>query len=205
MPFHVYIWIDYGKKMILIAFLISDRSSKQTFTAHIKTCDISSEFIWKRLHQEKEQMVSVLCSSTLYMTHVQAPRWLGYVTSTPLSLASHGATYNNFTSTFDINPLILYFRLAKIKEWVDNNDSGAVIIPLSGALEYKVTQITKISVEFHSPLSQCSNKIPIVISLALKLCWLFGICADHMLKGEVKFRNRKICFFAAIKGYFGIY
>ena len=45
MPFHVYIWIDNGKKMILIAFLISDRSSKQTFTAHIKTCDISSEFI----------------------------------------------------------------------------------------------------------------------------------------------------------------
>ena len=189
------------KKMILIAFLISDRSSKQTFTAHIKTCDISSEFIWKRLHQEKEQMVSVLYSSILYTTHVQALRWLGYVTSTPLSLAS----YNNFTSTFDINPLILYFRLAKIKEWVDNNDSGAVIIPLSGALEYKVTQITKISVEFHSLLSQCSNKIPIVISLALKLCWLFGICADHMLKGEVKFRNRKICFFAAIKGYFGIY
>ena len=147
------LYLDWlWKKMILIAFLISDRSSKQTFTAHIKTCDISSEFIWKRLHQEKEQMVSVLCSSILYMTHVQALRWLGYVTSTPLSLASHGATYNNFTSTFDINPLILYFRLAKIKEWVDNNDSGAVIIPLSGALEYKVTQITKISVEFHSLL-----------------------------------------------------
>lgn len=94
-------------------------------------------------------MVSVLCFSILYMTHVQALRWLGYVTSTPLSLASHGATYNNFTSTFDMNPLVLYFRLAKIKEWVDNNDSGAVIIPLSGALEYKVIQITKISVEFH--------------------------------------------------------
>ena len=97
-------------------------------------------------------MVSVLCFLILYMTHVQALRWLGYVTSTPLSLASHGATYKNFTSTFDINPLILYFRLAKIKEWVDNNDSGAVIIPLSGALEYKVTQITKNCVEFHSLL-----------------------------------------------------
>lgn len=31
-----------------------------------------------------------------------------------------------------------FCRLAKIKEWVDTNDSGAVIIPLSGALEYKV-------------------------------------------------------------------
>ena len=30
-------------------------------------------------------------------------------------------------------------RLAKIKEWVDENDNGAVIIPLSGALESKVT------------------------------------------------------------------
>ncbi|XP_058945577.2 obg-like ATPase 1 [Pocillopora verrucosa] len=31
--------------------------------------------------------------------------------------------------------------LAKIKEWVDNNDSGAVIIPLSGALEYKLIEL----------------------------------------------------------------
>ena len=186
------------EKMILIAFLISDRSSKQTFTAHIKTCDISSEFIWKRLHQEKEQMVSVLCFLILYMTHVQALRWLGYVTSTPLSLASHGATYNNFISTFDINPLVLYFRLAKIKEWVDNNDSGAVIIPLSGALEYKVTQRTKIC---HGALTK--------FQLWSRWHWncvgFCGICADHMLKGEVKFRNCKICFFATIKGYFGIY
>lgn len=34
--------------------------------------------------------------------------------------------------------LIFTFRLAKIKEWVDTHDSGAVIIPLSGALESKV-------------------------------------------------------------------
>ena len=33
----------------------------------------------------------------------------------------------------------LFGRLAKIKEWVDANDNGAVIIPLSGALESKVT------------------------------------------------------------------
>ena len=33
----------------------------------------------------------------------------------------------------------LFCRLAKIKEWVDANDNGAVIIPLSGALESKVT------------------------------------------------------------------
>ncbi|XP_022785202.1 obg-like ATPase 1 [Stylophora pistillata] len=31
--------------------------------------------------------------------------------------------------------------LAKIKEWVDSNDSGAVIIPLSGALEYKLVEL----------------------------------------------------------------
>ena len=36
------------------------------------------------------------------------------------------------------NPLFLSFRLAKIKEWIDSHDSGAVIIPLSGALESKV-------------------------------------------------------------------
>ena len=33
----------------------------------------------------------------------------------------------------------LFCRLAKIKEWIDTNDNGAVIIPLSGALESKVT------------------------------------------------------------------
>ncbi|CAH3019812.1 unnamed protein product [Porites evermanni] len=32
--------------------------------------------------------------------------------------------------------------LAKIKEWVDTNDNGAVIIPLSGALEYKLLDMS---------------------------------------------------------------
>ena len=32
-----------------------------------------------------------------------------------------------------------FFRLAKIKEWVDANDIGATIIPLSGELESKVS------------------------------------------------------------------
>ena len=40
---------------------------------------------------------------------------------------------------YTLNFLSYVFRLAKIKEWVDTHDSGAVIIPLSGALEYKVT------------------------------------------------------------------
>lgn len=31
--------------------------------------------------------------------------------------------------------------LLKIKEWVDKNDPGAIIIPFSGAFEYKLTEI----------------------------------------------------------------
>lgn len=30
------------------------------------------------------------------------------------------------------------FRLIKIKEWVDKNDPGSLIIPFSGAFEYKL-------------------------------------------------------------------
>lgn len=33
---------------------------------------------------------------------------------------------------------VFIFRLAKIKEWVDVHDPGAVVIPLSGALESKL-------------------------------------------------------------------
>lgn len=31
-----------------------------------------------------------------------------------------------------------FHRLAKIKEWVDAHDPGAMVIPLSGALESKL-------------------------------------------------------------------
>ena len=33
------------------------------------------------------------------------------------------------------------FRLPKIKEYVDKNDSGAVIIPFSGAFELALTEL----------------------------------------------------------------
>lgn len=32
-------------------------------------------------------------------------------------------------------------RLAKIKEWVDTNDPGALLIPLSCALELKLSEM----------------------------------------------------------------
>lgn len=35
----------------------------------------------------------------------------------------------------------LFFRLVKIKEWVDKNDPGATIIPFSGALELKLMEM----------------------------------------------------------------
>lgn len=34
--------------------------------------------------------------------------------------------------------LPVFLRLAKIKEWVDAHDPGAMVIPLSGALESKL-------------------------------------------------------------------
>ena len=38
--------------------------------------------------------------------------------------------------------LIFYiFRLAKLKEWIDKNDPGAMLIPFSGALESKLVDM----------------------------------------------------------------
>jgi hypothetical protein len=34
-----------------------------------------------------------------------------------------------------------YFRLPKIKEYVDNNDPGAMIIPFSGTFESKLIEM----------------------------------------------------------------
>ena len=33
-------------------------------------------------------------------------------------------------------------RLPKIKEWVDAHDTGSIMIPFSGALEYKLLDMT---------------------------------------------------------------
>ena len=49
----------YGfNRSMFVMTLILDWSSKQAFTAHLKTCHISSELVWKGLHQEEEQVVS---------------------------------------------------------------------------------------------------------------------------------------------------
>ena len=37
--------------------------------------------------------------------------------------------------------MILYCRLPKIKEYVDKNDPGAMIIPFSGAFEAKLLEM----------------------------------------------------------------
>lgn len=38
---------------------------------------------------------------------------------------------------------MLSVRLAKIKEWVDANDPGALVIPVSGALEFKLQDMSE--------------------------------------------------------------
>ena len=43
-----------------------------------------------------------------------------------------------YSCLFLFSSFFPFFRLAKIKEWVDANDIGATIIPLSGELESKV-------------------------------------------------------------------
>jgi obg-like ATPase 1 len=35
----------------------------------------------------------------------------------------------------------LFFRLIKIKEWIDKNDPGAMLTPFSGALEFKLVDM----------------------------------------------------------------
>lgn len=36
-----------------------------------------------------------------------------------------------------------YFRLIKIKEWVDKNDPGAILIPFSGVFENKLLDMNE--------------------------------------------------------------
>ncbi|GJQ85282.1 hypothetical protein Trydic_g20645, partial [Trypoxylus dichotomus] len=45
-------------------------------------------------------------------------------------------SHNSYISKVDF----LHIRLVKIKEWVDKNDPGAVIIPFSGAFEQKLVE-----------------------------------------------------------------
>lgn len=42
---------------------------------------------------------------------------------------------------FSVPRLSFVCRLAKIKEWVDANDPGALLIPLSCALELKLSEM----------------------------------------------------------------
>ena len=37
--------------------------------------------------------------------------------------------------------MIMFFRLPKIKEYVDSHDPGAMVIPFSGAFESKMTEL----------------------------------------------------------------
>lgn len=81
-----------------------------------------------------------------------------------------------------------FCRLAKIKEWVDTNDSGAVIIPLSGALEYKV-MFSLIAGEFITSLCRLWTKQQTGLSSMLiffifsgyrscRWCMNFAFCAS---------------------------
>lgn len=61
----------------------------------------------------------------------------------PLSFCFCGFVYwQNVTPacTFIYSSLTHFFRLIKIKEWVDKNDPGALIIPFSGAFEHKLVE-----------------------------------------------------------------
>jgi obg-like ATPase 1 len=40
-----------------------------------------------------------------------------------------------------ITIIFLYYRLPKLKEWIDANDPGAMMIPFSGAFEGKIADM----------------------------------------------------------------
>lgn len=54
---------------------------------------------------------------------------------------THSRAYCEPRVSFDCLCCVL-FRLIKIKEWVDKNDPGAVIIPFSGAFENKLIEMS---------------------------------------------------------------
>uniref|UniRef100_A0A673MQP4 Obg-like ATPase 1 n=1 Tax=Sinocyclocheilus rhinocerous TaxID=307959 RepID=A0A673MQP4_9TELE len=48
----------------------------------------------------------------------------------------------HMTRNLSLGPLFLFCRLAKIKEWVDIHDPGALVIPFSGGFESKYQDMT---------------------------------------------------------------
>jgi len=73
--------------------------------------------------------------------------------------------------------------LPKIKEWIDANDSGAVAIPFSGALESKLVEMSeedqKMFLEAHKTSSALS-KIVVTGYKALNLCYYFTAGEDEV-------------------------
>ncbi|KAM7438899.1 Obg-like ATPase [Porites harrisoni] len=73
--------------------------------------------------------------------------------------------------------------LAKIKEWVDTNDSGAVIIPLSGALEYKLLDMSPEEAEKYLKDAGTQSALAKIITTgfkALQLQYFFTAGKDEV-------------------------
>lgn len=92
-----------------------DRSIEQISVSHVKTDYLFGEPVGEGLHTQEEQMVGDLKTGR---------------TSTVPRGVIHFFSY--------ISRISLCNRLIKIKEWVDKNDPGAVLIPFSGVFENKI-------------------------------------------------------------------
>jgi len=73
--------------------------------------------------------------------------------------------------------------LPKIKEYVDKNDPGAMIIPISGAFEQKLMEMDEDSRKAYEEETKCSsslNKIIVQGYKALQLCYFFTAGPDEV-------------------------
>ena len=60
---------------------------------------------------------------------------------------------------------ILFFRLPKIKEYVDKNDPGAMIIPFSGAFEAKLIELSDEERKAYIEETKCTRYVQFIFTL----------------------------------------
>lgn len=94
--------------------------------------------------------------------------------------------------------LFLFNRLPKIKEWVDEHDSGAAIIPFSADLEQKLSEMSPEEAGAYMKENEFTTMLPKIIRIGYQTLQLqyFFTCG----KDEVKAWTIQVCYRRILPG-----
>lgn len=97
--------------------------------------------------------------------------------------------------------LFLFNRLPKIKEWVDEHDSGAAIIPFSADLEQKLSEMSPEEAGAYMKENEFTTMLPKIIRIGYQTlqlqyfftcgkdevkAWTIQVCYRRILPGKIK-------------------